>query len=52
MSSAVTFGNSIGGSRTIEYTENMLRFNDTIKSDLEEKTDYPTNITICSGYTF
>ena len=43
---------SIGGSRTIEYTENMHRLSDSMKKDLEKKTDYPTNLVIYVGYSF
>ena len=42
----------IGGSRTIEYTENMHRLSDSMKKDLEKKTDYPTNLVIYIGYSF
>ena len=52
MSTAISFNASIGGSRTIEYTENMLRFSDAIKSNLEENTDFPTNLVIYIGYSF
>ena len=43
---------SIGGSRSIKYTENMHRINDSMKKDLEKKTDYPTNLVIYIGYSF
>jgi len=43
---------SIGGSRTIEYTENMHRLSDSMKKDLEKKADYPTNLVIYVGYSF
>jgi len=43
---------SIVGSRTIEYTENMHRISDSMKKDLEKKTDYPTNLVIYIGYSF
>ena len=49
---SVAMNASIGGSRTIEYTENMHRFSYSMKKDLEEKTDYPTNLVIYIGYSF
>ena len=49
---SVAMNSSIGGSRTIEYTENMHRLSDSMKKDLEEKTDYPTNLVIYIGYSF
>ena len=52
MSTAISFNASIGGSRTVEYTENMLRFSDATKSNLEENTDFPTNFVIDIGYSF
>ena len=52
MSTAISFNASIGGSRTVEYTENMLRFSDATKSNLEENTDFPTNFVIYIGYSF
>ena len=52
LSFSVAMNASIGGSRTIEYTENMHRFSDSLKKDLEEKTDYPTNLVIYIGYRF
>ncbi len=52
MSTAISFNASIGGSRTVEYTENMLRFSDAIKSNFEENTDFPTNLVIYLGYSF
>ena len=52
MSTAISFNASIGGSRTVEYTENMLRFGDTLKKNLEEKTDFPNNLVIYIGYSF
>ena len=52
LSFSVAMNASIGGSRTIEYTENMHRFSDSMKKDLEEKTDYPTNLVIYIGYSF
>lgn len=52
LSFAVEMNASIGGSRTIEYTENMHRFSDSMKKDLEKKTDYPTNLVIYIGYSF
>ncbi len=52
MSTAISFNASIGGSRTVQYTENMLRFSDATKSNLEENTDFPTNFVIYIGYSF
>jgi len=52
LSFSVAMNTSIGGSRTIEYTENMHRFSDSMKKDLEKKTDYPTNLVIYIGYSF
>ena len=52
MSTAISFNASIGGSRTVEYTENMLRFSDATKSNLEENTDFSTNFVIYIGYSF
>jgi len=52
LSFSVAMNASIGGSRTIEYTENMHRFSDSMKNDLEKKTDYPTNLVIYIGYSF
>jgi hypothetical protein len=52
LSFSVAMNASIGGSRTIEYTENMHRFSDSMKKDLEKKTDYPTNLVISIGYSF
>jgi hypothetical protein len=52
LSFSVAMNASIGGSRTIEYTENMHRFSDSMKKDLEKKTDYPTNLVIYIGYSF
>ena len=52
LSFSVAMNASIGGSRTIEYSENMHRFSDSLKKDLEEKTDYPTNLVIYIGYSF
>ena len=52
MSTAISFNASAGGSRTVEYTENMLRFSDATKSNLEENTDFPTNFVIYIGYSF
>ena len=49
---SVAMNASIGGSKTIEYTENMHRFSDSMKKDLEKKTDYPTNLVISIGYSF
>ena len=52
LSFSVAMNASIGGSKTIEYTENMHRFSDSMKKDLEKKTDYPTNLVIYIGYSF
>ena len=52
LSFSVAMNASIGGSRTIEYTENMHRLSDSMKKDLEKKTDYPTNLVISIGYSF
>jgi len=52
LSFSVAMNAGIGGSRTIEYTENMHRFSDSMKKDLEKKTDYPTNLVIYIGYRF
>ena len=52
MSTSISFNASAGGSRTVEYTENMHRFSDSMKKDLEKKTDYPTNLVIYIGYSF
>jgi len=52
LSFSVAMNASIGGSRTIEYTENMHRFSDSMKKDLEKKTDFPTNLVIYIGYSF
>ena len=52
LSFGISMNASIGGSRTIEYTENMHRFSDSMKKDLEKKTDYPTNLVIYIGYSF
>ena len=52
LSFSVAMNASIGGSRTIDYTENMHRFSDSMKKDLEKKTDYTTNIVIYIGYSF
>ncbi len=52
LSFSVSMNASIGGSRTIEYTENMHRISDSMKKDLEKKTDYPTNLVIYIGYSF
>ena len=49
---SVAMNASIGGSRTIEYTENMHRLSDSMKKDLEKKTNYPTNLVISIGYSF
>ena len=52
LSFSVAMNASIGGSKTIEYTENMHRFSDSMKKDLEKKTDFPTNLVIYIGYSF
>ena len=52
MSTSISYNFSAGGSRTVEYTENMLRFGDTLKKNLEEKTDFPNNLVIYIGYSF
>ncbi len=52
LSFSVAMNASIGGSRTIKYTENMHRINDSMKKDLEKRTDYPTNLVIYIGYSF
>ena len=52
LSFSVGINASIGGSRTIEYTEYMQKFSDSLKKDLEEKTDFPTNLVIYIGYSF
>ena len=52
LSFSVAMNASIGGSRTIEYTENMHRLSDSMKKDLGKKTDYPTNLVIYIGYSF
>ncbi len=52
LSFSVGINASIGSSRTIEYTENMQKFSDSQKNDLEEKTNKPTNLVIYIGYSF
>ena len=52
LSFSVAMNTSTGGSRTIKYTENMHRLSDSMKEDLENKTDYPTNLVIYIGYSF
>ena len=52
LSFSVAMNTSTGGSRKIKYTENMHRLSDSMKEDLENKTDYPTNLVICIGYSF
>ena len=52
LSFSVGINASMGGSRTIEYTENMQKFSDSLKKDLEEKTDFPTSLVIYIGYSF
>ena len=48
----ISMNASIGGSRSIEYTENMHRLSDSMKNDLEKKTDFPTNLIVFVGYSF
>ena len=52
LSLGISMNASIGGSRTIEYTENMHRLSDSMKNDLEKKTDFPTNLVVFVGYSF
>ena len=52
LSFGISMNASIGGSRTIEYTENMHRLSDSMKNDLEKKTDFPTNLVVYVGYSF
>ena len=52
LSFSVAMNTSTGGSRTIKYSENMHRLSDSMKKDLEKKTDYPTNLVIYIGYSF
>ena len=52
LSFSLAMNTSTGGSRTIKYTENMHRLSDSMKEDLENKTDYPTNLVIYIGYSF
>ena len=52
LSFSVAMNTSTGGSKTIKYTENMHRLSDSMKKDLEEKTDYSTNLVIYIGYSF
>ena len=52
LSFSVAMNASIGGSRTIEYTENMHRLSDSMKKDMEKKTDFPTNLVVYVGYSF
>ena len=52
LSFSLAMNTSTGGSRTIKYTENMHRSSDSMKEDLENKTDYPTNLVIYIGYSF
>ena len=52
LSFSLAMNTSTGGSRTIKYTENMHRLSDSMKEDLENKTDYPTNLVIYIGYRF
>ncbi len=52
LSFSVGINASMGGSRTIEYTENMQKISDSLKKDLEEKTNFPTNLVIYIGYSF
>ena len=52
LSFSIAINTSIGGSRTIEYTENMSRFGDSLKKELENKTNYPTNIVVYFGFRY
>ena len=52
LSFSVGINASMGGTRTIEYTENMQKISDSLKKDLEEKTDFPTSLVIYIGYSF
>ena len=52
LSLSVSINTSFGGSRTIEYTENMSRFDDSLKNDLKNKTYYPTNIIVYFGFRY
>ena len=52
LSFSVAMNASIGGSRTIKYTENMHRLSDSMKKDMEKKTDFPTNLIVYVGYSF
>ena len=52
LSFSLSINTIFGGSRTIEYTENMSKFNDSIKNDLESKTNYPTNLIIYFGFRY
>ena len=52
LSFSVAMNASIGGSRTIEYTENMHRLSDSMKNDLENKTNFPTSLVVFLGYSF
>ena len=52
LSFGISMNASIGGSRTIEYTENMHRLSDSMKNDLEKKTNFPTNLVVYVGYSF
>ena len=52
LSFSVGINASMGGTRTVEYTENMQKISDSLKKDLEEKTNFPTNLVIYIGYSF
>ncbi|MBC8257504.1 MAG: hypothetical protein H8E38_00660 [SAR324 cluster bacterium] len=52
LSLSVAINAGFGGTRTIEYTENMSRFSESLKNDLEKKTDFPTNLVVYVGYSF
>ena len=52
LSFSVAMNASFGGTRTIEYTENMSRFSNSLKKDMEKKTDFPTNLVVYVGYSF
>ena len=52
LSFSASMNTSIGGSKTIEYIENMSRFSKSLKNDLEKKTTYTTNIILYFGYRF
>jgi len=52
LSFGISMNASIGGSRTIKYTENMHRLSNSMKNDLENNTDFPTNLVVYVGYNF